>query len=150
MAGQHVWEHRMCAFDAWVKEAETVPALTETLNDVVDIDGVRPYVRSHRTNTELMEVMVGYTVLEAEKEIQDFDEELEEFQLGELGELGADYTVAFGFLVRFLRASISRKEHTLLAPWIEKLDGYGSEVHTFRGDPRSIDVAHAAAPVDVN
>jgi hypothetical protein len=31
--------------------------------------------------------------------------------------------------VKFYIASLCRKEHTLLAPWIEKLDGYGSEVH---------------------
>jgi hypothetical protein len=38
VAGQNEWEHRMCAFDAWVKEAETFPVLTETLNDIVDVD----------------------------------------------------------------------------------------------------------------
>jgi hypothetical protein len=133
VAGPDVWEHRMCAFDAWVKEAETVPALTETLNDVVDVDVAWTYIRTNvrvrslQTNIELMEVMVGYTVLEAESALKDFEEELEDFQLGELG---ADYSAAaFGFLVRFLRASLCRKEHSMLLPWIEKLDSYGREVH---------------------
>jgi hypothetical protein len=63
VGGQDVWEHRMCAFDAWVNEAETIPALTETLKDVA---GVCPYVRSDRTH---MELMVGYTVLQAESAI---------------------------------------------------------------------------------
>jgi hypothetical protein len=73
-----------------------------------------------------MEVMVGYTVLETENAIEDFkeDSQLEDW------ELEADYTAAaFGFLVRFLRASLCQKERTLLLPWVEKLDGYGREVH---------------------
>ena len=37
--------------------------------------------------------------------------------------------IATEFLVKFYIASLCRKEHTLLAPWIEKLDSYGSEVH---------------------
>jgi hypothetical protein len=112
----------MCAFDAWVKEAETVPALTETLNDVAWNGGM-----SGVGHTPIfMEAMVGYTVLQTESVITDFKEEVAQF---EMVDHGGRHASAFGFLVRFLRASLCQKEHSLLVPWIEKLDGYGCEVH---------------------
>ena len=109
-----------------VKEAETFPALTEALNDVAwngGMSGVCPYVRIDRTHTE---AMVGYTVLQTESVITDFKEEVAQF---EMVDHGGRHASAFGFLVRFLRASLCQKEHSLLVPWIEKLDGYGCEVH---------------------
>ena len=59
--------------------------------------------------------------------LQDF---IIEMQLGE-------YASAYEFLVKFYIASLGRKEHTLLAPWIEKLDGYGSEVHNSTSLPNA-------------
>ena len=100
----------MCVFDGWVKEAEAIPALTNLLNDVF---GARE-IRSH------MEIMVGSTVIVCESALKTF----EYFFRGHF----TSYS-AYDFVVRFYRAILSRKEHTLLAPWIEKLDSYGSEVH---------------------
>ena len=130
VAGQDVWEHRMCVFDVWVKEAETIPALTETLNDVVDVDvdvawtyvrtNVR--VRSHRTNIELMEVMVGYTILQAESAIEDCKKQLEDIAIFPFEDVwdrmfhGGHHASALKFLVRFLWAFLCQKEHSLLLP----------------------------------
>jgi hypothetical protein len=126
----------MCAFDVWVKEAETVLALTETLNDVVDVDVVWPYVpthvrvRPHRTNIELMEVMVGYTLVHAESAINRISRRklLISSSRGWATATPPPNRI-FEFLVRFLRASLCQKEHALLLPWAEKLDAYGHEVH---------------------
>jgi hypothetical protein len=112
VVGQDVWDHRMCVFDGWVKEAEAIPALTNLLNDVF---GARE-IRSH------MEIMVGSTVIVCESAIKTFEMSV---HLDDLG----DRASAYGFVVRFYRATLSWKEHTLLAPWIEKLNDYGSEVH---------------------
>jgi hypothetical protein len=138
----------MCAFDAWVKEAETFPVLTETLNDIVDVDAdvawtyvlTHVHVRSHHpiTNIELMEVMVGYTVIQAESAIKAFQKEVADFEFAgghgggwftNGGWFTADHASDLKFLVQFLRGLLCQKEHSLLVPWIEKLDGYGREVH---------------------
>ena len=110
----------MCAFDAWVKEAETIPALTNLLNDVF---GARE-IRSH------MEIMVGYTVIGSELNLKTLQDFIIELELG-------DYASAYAFLVKFYIASLGRKEHTLLAPWIKKLDGYGSKVHNSTSLPNA-------------
>jgi hypothetical protein len=115
VVGQDVWEHRMCTFDAWVKEAKTIPhcsAVTKIFNDVA---GVRE-IRSD------MELMVGYTVLETEYVLNNFEEDL-------ILPASSDYASAFEFIVRFLQASLTQKEHTLLLPWVEKLDSFGHQVH---------------------
>ena len=54
VVGQDVWEHRMCTFDVWVKEAETIPALMELL------PMLSPMPRPH------LELLVRYTVLQSE------------------------------------------------------------------------------------
>ena len=126
VVGQDVWDHRMCAFDAWVKEAETIPTLTNLLNDVF---GARE-IRMH------MEIMVGYTVIGSELNLKTLQDFIIELELG-------DYASAYAFLVKFYIAFLGRKEHTLLAPWIAKLDGYGSEVHNSTSFPNA--KPHAAS-----
>jgi hypothetical protein len=73
----------MCAFDAWVKAAEAIPALTErsvlpqsALNILNDIFGVRE-IRSH------MEIIVGSTVIASELHLKTFEEIMIELELGD-------------------------------------------------------------------
>jgi hypothetical protein len=118
VVGHDVRERRMCVFDAWVKQAETIPALTEMLGNIAGASGVTG-VRSN------FELIVGHTVLASERALKSF----EELITRAASEGTGDDTSAFEFLVKFYHASIIQKEQTLLAPWLEKLNGYGSEVH---------------------
>ena len=112
VVGQDVWEHRMCTFDVWVKEAETIPALMEMLEidaypgEWAHLHGMRPH----------LEEIIGYTILESEWTHKRF-----KFTIAALAATG-DNTSGFVFLVKFINASMSQKERALLAPWIDTLD----------------------------
>ena len=114
VVGQDVWEHRMCTFDVWVKEAKTIPALMEMLDNVVDA-GPGKWAHLHGMRSHLEE-MVSYTVIESEWTYKRFKEAITAL------EARGDDTSGFVFLVKFINESMSQKERTLLAPWIDTLD----------------------------
>ena len=83
---------------------------------------------------ENLVAIVGYTVPEAEQGLQGFGAAITAAEADESD------TSAFEFLIRFINASVSRKAAAMLAPWVAKLDGYGSEAMPWLGGQTASDL----------